>query len=188
MLNFAVPSPPADAAETRLGRVGQGTRFRNASTPPASQAETWVDWNEPPPEPRRWSREEAQALARREPSLSPWWVVAAQVLLGALCAGIAGWWGGMAAAQSALYGAAVVVVAGALMARAATSPLAGRSPAAAAVGLIAFGAVKTVAVLVMLVAAPRVLPRLEWVAMLATLAVCLQTYWLGLAVRPKARS
>lgn len=181
MLNFAVPSvatePGADAEKARAGRPASGVAG------PASPE--WVDWNEPPPEPRRWSREEAQALARREPSLSPWRVVASQVLLGVLCAGVAWWLAGTAAALSALYGAAVVVVAGALMARGSTSPLTAISPLAGAVRLMAFAVVKTGVVLVMLMAAPRVLPGLVWLALLATMAACLQTYWLALAVRPK---
>ncbi len=186
MLNFAVPSPAESKAVALAdGWAGASGPRVGRPTPAEVPGQEWVDWNEPPPEPRRWSREEAQALARREPSLSPWWVVAAQVVIGALCAGLAWVLAGQAAALSALYGAAVVVVAGALMARGSTSPLAANSPMAGAVRLVAFAVVKTVVVLVMLVVAQRVLPGLVWVALLATMAACLQTYWLALAVRPK---
>ena len=70
------------------------------------------------------TREEASALRAQEPPLSPWWVLAVQVVVGVVAALLAalvtarqevGW--------SLLYGAATVVVPGALMARGMTSPL-----------------------------------------------------------------
>ena len=68
------------------------------------------------------TRQEAQALREREPSISPWRVVVVQAVVGALTATLV-WliWGELSVGLSALYGAAVAVVPGALMARGMTS-------------------------------------------------------------------
>ena len=77
------------------------------------------DWSkdiDPPVEPL--TREEAQALLARHPSMSVWQVLAAQLGFGVLIALI---WGGVSrdasALWSSLYATAVVVVPGLLMAR-----------------------------------------------------------------------
>ncbi len=135
------------------------------------------------PLPRQWTRAEADALVRNDPPLSPWKVVASQVGVGVVAAVIAVFIGGETAAWSALYGAAVVAVPGALMARAATSRLAALSPVASMASLLGWGFMKVVVSIVMLAVAARVVPGLVWPVMLATLFVCLQTYWLALLVR-----
>jgi hypothetical protein len=75
------------------------------------------------------TREEAQALRAKQPSLSPWRVVGTQAVVGvvmallaALLMGEKNW------AWSVLYGAATVVVPGALMARGMTSRLSSMNP------------------------------------------------------------
>jgi len=60
--------------------------------------------------------QEVQALRKRQPLLSVWRVIVAQVLAGLLTAGLAGWWFGGVAAQSALFGSAAVAVPAALFA------------------------------------------------------------------------
>jgi ATP synthase protein I len=144
----------------------------------------WLD-DEPPV--RALSRAEAADLARRQPSLSPWRVVAWQVAVaavGALVAQLAtGEW---PIALSALYGGLVVAAPGALMARSATRSVAGVAPGIGAVSLLAFSAAKLAATLFLLALAPRVVPGLHWPALLATLAIGLQTYWVALAIRPRS--
>ena len=80
---------------------------------------------------RALTRQEAQALAARSPSVSPWKVVAVQAVLGVGLAALV--WlvtGERAAGLSALYGAAVVVVPAVLMARGMTSRFSSVSPGA----------------------------------------------------------
>ena len=72
---------------------------------------------------KRLTSAEAAALQERNPSLSPWRVVAAQLAVGVVVAAVAGMVGGSVAAVSALYGALVVVLPGALMARGTTGPM-----------------------------------------------------------------
>ena len=91
------------------------------------QAQAWDAEEDEAVEPpfKTLTREEAQALAARHPPLSPWRVVAAQAMVGALITVLwfLGAWlagdgvqGGMEKARSALCGVAAVVLPNALMA------------------------------------------------------------------------
>ena len=132
----------------------------------------------------RLTRAEAEALRQRQPSLSPWRVVLMQAVLGVAVA--AGAWlvtGSGASAASALYGAAVVVLPALLMARGTTGRVARLSPAAGAVSVLVWSAVKMAASVVLLVLAPKVVQPLDWVALLVALVLGLQVYWLALLWR-----
>jgi ATP synthase protein I len=132
---------------------------------------------------RTLTRAEAQALLADNPRrVSPWWVVAAQAVIGVLvAAGLAsaaeGWF------WSALYGAAVVVVPGALMARGMTSPLTSMSPGASAAGVMLWSMVKMAVSVILLMLAPKLVQPLSWPALLATMVLCMQAYWLALLWR-----
>ena len=168
--------------------MGEALPGASRKTPVAICATRFAD-EEADREPvRALTREEAQDLARRQPALSPWWVVLSQVGVGAIVALTIGLVSGSTVtAQSAFYGAAVVAVPGALMARGATSPLSSLSPLTSAVSMMAWAMVKIAVSVVMLVLAPRIVPGLSWPAMLATLVVCMQTYGFALLWRGRAR-
>ena len=173
MLKVALPHPSSDAVSRGDGRSASRNDFADeADDVPV----------------RAWTRAEAQDLARRQPALSPWWVVLSQVGVGAMVALAIGLVSGsVVAAQSSLYGAAVVAVPGALMARGATSPLSSLSPLTSAVSMMGWATVKIAVSVVMLALAPRIVPGLSWPAMLATLVVCMQTYGFALLWRGRAR-
>ena len=165
MLKVALPRPSSDAVFRGDGR----SALRNA----------FGDDDEPPV--RRLSREEAEALRRRQPVLSPWRVVLAQLGVGAAAAALIGLGGGSSTVvQSALYGAAAVVLPGALMARGATSRLGLFSPLASTASMLGWSVVKMGTAVALLLLAPRIVHGLSWPAMLATLGACMQTYWLAL--------
>ena len=172
MLKVALPHPSSDAVSRGDGRsASRGASYDGEDVPV-----------------RAWTRAEAQDLARRQPALSPWWVVLSQVGVGgivALAIGLVS--GSVVAAESAFYGAAVVAVPGALMARGATSPLSSLSPLTSAVSMMGWATVKIVVSVAMLALAPRIVPGLSWPAMLATLVVCMQTYGFALLWRGRAR-
>ncbi|MFZ5525082.1 MAG: ATP synthase subunit I [Pseudomonadota bacterium] len=117
------------------------------------------------------TRDEAQALIAKSPSLSPWRVIALQALIGVVVAVI---WGGLSrnlpSFTSALYGAAVVVVPGALMVRGVFGRGSGRSLG----GLLFWEIVKLLLVLALLALAPKWVPSLDWAALLVTLVLCLK--------------
>jgi ATP synthase protein I len=171
VLKVAFPRPSSDAVIRGDGRSASGS--------------AWAEEEERPF--KRLSRAEAEDLARRQPALSPWWVVLSQVAVGALLAGAIGLVSGnIVLAQSALYGAAVVAIPGTLMARGATSPLSSISPLASAVSMMGWAMVKLAASVAMLIAAPRIVPGLSWPALLATLVVCMQTYGFALLWRKRS--
>ena len=137
---------------------------------------------------RRLSRAEAAELAARQPAISPWRVVAYQVLSGlAIAALVQLVTGDVLLTASALYGAAVVAVPGALMARGATSRLGTISPLTSTVNIMGWAMVKIVVSVVMLALAARIVPGLNWPVMLATLVVCMQTYAFALLWRGRAK-
>ncbi len=131
---------------------------------------------------RPWSRQEAEAWRKNNPSSSPWRVVAAQAAVGLVCAAVA--WGITqrgGAAWSALYGAAAVVLPSALLARGMTRGT--RHPLAAAAGFMFWEMLKIGVAIAMLVIAVRVVPNLSWPALLVTMVVCIKVNWVALLWR-----
>jgi ATP synthase protein I len=170
VLKVALPRPSLDAVLRGDGRGAFGAAFADEEEAPV----------------RRLSRDEAEALRRRQPVLSPWWVVLSQIVIGMLIAAVVGIVSGdVAMARSALYGAAVIAVPSALMARGATSRLSSLSPVVSTVSMMGWATVKMVTTVAMLVLAPRIVPGLSWPVMLATLVVCMQTYWFALLWRSR---
>jgi len=109
-------------------------------------------------------------------------------MIGAAAASLVGLGGGGdTAVQSALYGAAVVVIPGALMARGSTSRFGLFSPLASTASMLGWSVVKMAAAVAMLLLAPRLVQGLSWPVMLATLFACMQTYWLALLWRGRAK-
>ncbi|ODU10606.1 MAG: ATP synthase subunit I [Rubrivivax sp. SCN 71-131] len=135
------------------------------------------------------TREEALALRQKDPPLNPWRVVAVQLGVGvaaALLAALAT--GRQEIGWSLLYGAITVVVPGALMARGLTSPLSRMSPGAGAVSFMSWEMVKIAASVAMLMLAPRLVPHLSWLALLAGLVLCMKVYWVALLWRGTKKS
>ena len=175
MLKVALPRPSPDAVIRGDGRAA----FANHD---------FDDEREAPVRPL--TRAEAADLVARQPVLSPWRVVAAQVLVGlAAAAAVQAYTGDRLLVASALYGAAVVAVPGVLMARGATSRLGTISPLVSTVNVMAWATVKIVVSVVMLALAARIVPGLNWPMMLATLVLCMLSYpfallWRGRPARP----
>jgi ATP synthase protein I len=125
--------------------------------------------------------DEVVALRKRQPILSVWRVVAAQLILGLLFALLVGLFSGrMSTVYSAVYGALAVVVPAALFARGLTGRVASVSAGAAVFGFFLWEMVKIGLTIAMLFAAPRLLIDLSWPAMLAGLVVTMKVYWVAL--------
>lgn len=133
---------------------------------------------------KRLSREEAAALRAREPSVSPWRVIAVQAVVGVVVALIGRLLTGRSeVAWSLLYGAATVVVPGALMARGMTSRLSGMNAGASAVSFMLWEFVKIGVSVAMLAVAGRIVQPLVWPALLVGLMVGIKVYWVALLWR-----
>ena len=130
------------------------------------------------------TREEAEALRRQEPPLSPWRVVGVQAAVGAGVALLAALLTGRpAVGMSVLYGAATVVVPAALMARGMTSRLSSMNAGTSAVSFMLWEMVKIAVSVLMLMLAPRLVQPLSWPALLVGLVLCMKVYWVALLWR-----
>lgn len=129
------------------------------------------------------TREEAQALRERDPSISPWRVVAVQALVGVVMAGLAAWWSGRVVALSVLYGSMCVVLPGALMARGLTSQFSRLNAGVAAVSFMMWEFGKIGISVFLLALAPRFVHGVSWPALLVALIVCIKIYWVALLWR-----
>ena len=131
------------------------------------------------------SAEEAAQWRQRHPLLSPWRIVAVQAAATALVALAAWLWSSPVAAWSAGYGGLAVVLPAALLARGVQRRRATAGAAMAA--LMGWELVKIALTVAMLAAAPRLVPGLSWLALLAGMVVVMKTYWVALLVRPGVR-
>jgi len=132
------------------------------------------------------SAQEARQLRERHPMVSPWWVVAGQVVVGLLAALAAwGFTGKQNVGWSAGYGALAVVIPAALFARGLTSRFSSLNAGTAAAGFLVWEMVKVAATIALLGAAPKLVRDLSWPAMLVGLVLALKVYWVALAFAPK---
>ena len=148
----------------------------------ASEAESGVEDSDFKP----LTAQQAQEWRRRQPPLSVWRIVAAQALVAVLVALLA-WWltQRVQVAWSAAYGGLSVVLPAALFARGMARKR--TSAGAAMAGLMGWELVKIVLTVAMLAAAPRLVPGLSWLALLAGMVVTMKTYWLALWVQSSVR-
>ncbi len=130
--------------------------------------------------------EQAGLLREQSPPVSPWWVVAGQIVVGLVVALVAwGVTGKQNVGWSAGYGALVVVLPTAVFARGLTGRFASLNPGAAVVGFFLWEMVKMVLSLAMLIAAPNLVSALSWPALLAGLVLTMKVYWVAMAFAPK---
>lgn len=129
------------------------------------------------------NRSEVQVLREKNPMLSPWAVLMVQAGCAVVVAVVAWLLTDRAeAGWSALYGAAAVVIPGALFARG-LSRVSLDSPGAAVAGFFVWEMVKIALTVAMLVAAPKLVVNLSWLAMLAGFVVTMKAYWLAIWLR-----
>ncbi|MBP6336947.1 MAG: ATP synthase subunit I [Vitreoscilla sp.] len=127
-------------------------------------------------------------MVAKNPSISPWRVIAVQAAVGLVMAVLA--WlitGKQGLGWSVLYGAATVVVPGALMARGMTSRLTSLAPGVSAVSFMLWEFGKIGVSVVMLALAPKLVPGLSWPALLVALIVCIKVYWVALSWRGRKK-
>lgn len=132
--------------------------------------------------------DEARQLRERSPQISPWRVIAGQVIAGLVVA-LAAW--GLTGRQnlgwSAGYGALSVVIPAAVFARGLTGRLASLNPSTAVLAFFVWELVKMALTVAMLFAAPRLISELSWPAMLVGLVVAMQAYWAVIVFSPRRK-
>ena len=132
--------------------------------------------------------DEARELRAKNPSVSPWRVVAGQLVVGLVVAlAIWGLTGRQNLGWSAAYGAIAVVIPAAVFARGLTGRFSSLNPGTAVVGFFLWEMVKMALSLAMLFAAPRLITALSWPAMLVGLVVTMKAAWLAVMFSPRRR-
>lgn len=138
------------------------------------------------------TRDEALQWRARQPVDSVWRVVVWQVVLALLAGALIGVWGGWPAAWSAWYGGACVALPTVVMARGVTSGFWSRVASArgnaSLAGFVFWEGVKVLLAMAMLWSAPKWVPDLSWLALLAGLVVALKAYWIVWWTRPRSVS
>jgi ATP synthase protein I len=142
---------------------------------------------DPPVQPL--SAAEAQSVRERNPSISPWWVVAGQAVVGVV-AGLLAWaiTGRQNVGWSVAYGALAVVVPAAVFARGITGRITSINAGTAAVGFLLWEMVKIALTLAMMAMAPRLVAGLSWPALLIGLVLAMKVYWVALAFAPRPKT
>lgn len=132
--------------------------------------------------------QQIDAIKASNPSLSPWWVVLMQLVLGVVLAGFVWLAFDKGAAVSSACGSLAVVIPGALFAKGLTGRFARSNVGAAVASFFIWEFVKIVMTVAVMFAAYRLVDDLNWLAMLAGLVLTLKVYWLALVFKPKART
>jgi len=137
---------------------------------------------------KRLTKQEAQALRELQPPISPWRVIRLQVVVG-FAVTLLAWLFTLkaAVAWSAAYGALAVVLPAMLFARGLMSQFSSINAMTAGFGFFVWEAVKISVSVAMLVAAPKMVDELNWLAMLISLIVTMKVYWVALLMRPKLK-
>ncbi|HSI54984.1 MAG TPA: ATP synthase subunit I [Ramlibacter sp.] len=132
--------------------------------------------------------EEARLLREENPTVSPWWVVGGQVVVGLLVA-LAAW--GITGKQnvgwSAGYGALAVVIPAAIFARGLTGRFSSLNAGTAAMAFMLWEMVKIATAIALLMAAPGLVEALSWPALLVGMVLTMKVYWVALAYAPKKK-
>lgn len=132
------------------------------------------------------SAEQAQQWRGMNPQLTPWRIVAWQAAAGVVAMLLAWLVSGRAAVGwSAGYGALAVVLPAAILARG-VSRRTGEAGAALA-GFFLWELVKIALTVAMLLAAPRLVPQLSWLGLLAGFVVAMKVYWVAMWLHPARR-
>jgi ATP synthase protein I len=132
--------------------------------------------------------EQAKALREQHPSISPWWVVVGQLVVGVLVALIAwGVTGKQTVGWSAACGALAVIVPAALFARGVTGQFAKANAGSAVLSFFVWEFVKILVTVGILFAAHRTVTGLSWPAMLIGLVVTMKVYWIALGFKRKPK-
>lgn len=130
------------------------------------------------------TREEAEKVRASNPPVSLWAVLAGQAGVGVLVAAMA--WvltGQPRMGWSAGYGALAVVIPAALFARGLSRQKSAMHGNAALAGFFVWEMVKIALTVAMLVAAPRLVAELSWLALLAGFVVTMKVYWAAMWFR-----
>ncbi|QTD45217.1 ATP synthase subunit I [Ottowia testudinis] len=129
------------------------------------------------------SADEAREWRAAQPPLSPWPVVWAQAVAGLAVVALAWWWpaGEMPVTRSAAYGALAAWLPAVVFARMVARRMRRQANAGGALMALMVGeGIKIVLTVALLLAAPKVLTQVHWLALLAGFVVTIKAAWVAL--------
>lgn len=129
--------------------------------------------------------EEARQWRQHNPPVSPWRVIGMQVAVALIVAVVAGWSFGRVAGVSAAYGALAVIVPAMVLARGLRRQALLRDSGAAFLSFVVWEVVKVVLTVALLLAAPKLVPSLSWLALVAGFVVTMKVYWVAAWLQSK---
>lgn len=129
---------------------------------------------------------EAQAWRARQPKWSVWRVLGLQFIGLLVLSGLTGLLGGLIWAQSVAWGGVCVLVPSVLFARALSSSASAQA-GSFLMRLLLWEGVKVLLTVAMLFASPRVLPDINWLALVVGFVVTMKVSWFAafFSMRPK---
>ncbi len=130
-----------------------------------------------------WSAEQVRQWRARNPAVSPWYPVMVQALVALLTSLLAAGWFGWRSpvAVSVAYGGLAAWLPAALFAHVAARRM--RMPvhaAGALMALMVWEGIKVVLTIALLLAAPKLVAQLNWLALLAGFVVTIKAAWVAL--------
>lgn len=131
--------------------------------------------------------DEARQWRQSNPSVSPWWVIKMQVLVACVIAVVAGWAFGQVVAVSAIYGAVAVIFPAMVLARGLRRQPTLKDSGATFLSFVVWEVVKVVLTVALLLAAPKLIPQLNWLALVAGFVVTMKVYWVAAWLQSKRR-
>jgi ATP synthase protein I len=154
----------------------------NSQTVPDQVKSSEVDGVEEP-EFKPLTAEEAQAWRLKNPALMPWRIIGLQALVGVLMV-LLTWLltDERRLAASVAWGVVAVVIPAMVFVRALSRQMEVAQPKVALVGLFAWELVKIVLTVALLLAAPKLISDLSWLALVASFVVTIKVYWLAMAL------
>ncbi|BDT70842.1 hypothetical protein os4_03490 [Comamonadaceae bacterium OS-4] len=108
-----------------------------------------------------------------------------QVAVALIVAVVAGWSFGRVAGVSAAYGALAVIVPAMVLARGLRRQALLRDSGAAFLSFVVWEVVKVVLTVALLLAAPKLVPSLSWLALVAGFVVTMKVYWVAAWLQSK---
>lgn len=123
--------------------------------------------------------EEVRQWRSVHPAVSPWRVIVWQSAVGGVLAVVVALCAGKAAGFSAAYGSLAVVFPAALMARGLQRQRTVTQPGAVMLGFVIWESVKVALTVALLLAAPKVVSLLNWLALVVGFVVTMKVYWVA---------
>lgn len=123
--------------------------------------------------------DEARQWRERNPVVSPWRVVGLQGVAALVVAVVAWVLFGRPAAISASYGAMAVIFPAMVLARGLRRQALLRDSGAAFLSFVVWEVVKVVLTVALLLVAPKLVPALNWLALVAGFVVVMKVYWVA---------